>query len=182
MATYIKTLKEDNGDVTYPQTVADAVRTTKGTTVQTELNQAVTAEPIASTSALTPPVQTNMIADEAVTTGKIADGAVTIDKLEAGIIKPIWLHVVGNWGNYASFFQIVTDCPWSDINSAAKLANYLWTHGHSTDGYARIPVTGNNPTKGGASVALYAATSSTLKDSVGDYTFQNMHLMSIRLL
>ena len=47
----------------------------------TELSQYVTAEDIASTSALTPPVQTNMIADGAVTTGKIANKSVTSDKV-----------------------------------------------------------------------------------------------------
>lgn len=71
MATYIKTLKEDNGDITYPQTKAGAVLLNNGSDLETELSQYVTAEDIASTSALTPPVQTNMIADNAVTSDKI---------------------------------------------------------------------------------------------------------------
>lgn len=71
MATYIKTLKEDNGDITYPQTKAGAVLLDNGSDLETELSQYVTAEDIASTSALTPPVQTNMIADGAVTSDKI---------------------------------------------------------------------------------------------------------------
>lgn len=71
MATYIKTLKEDNGDITYPQTKAGAVLLNNGSDLETELSQYVTAEDIASTSALTPPVQTNMIADGAVTSDKI---------------------------------------------------------------------------------------------------------------
>lgn len=71
MATYIKTLKEDNGDITYPQTKAGAVLLNNGSDLETELSQYVTAEDIASTSALTPPVQTNMIADGAVTSAKI---------------------------------------------------------------------------------------------------------------
>lgn len=71
MATYIKTLKEDNGDITYPQTKAGAVLLDNGSDLETELSQYVTAEDIASTSALTPPVQTNMIADDAVTAAKI---------------------------------------------------------------------------------------------------------------
>lgn len=71
MATYIKTLKEDNGDITYPQTKAGAVLLNNGSDLETELSQYVTAEDIASTSTLTPPVQTNMIANGAVTTDKI---------------------------------------------------------------------------------------------------------------
>ena len=82
MATYIKTLKEDNGDITYPQTKAGAVLLNNGSDLETELSQYVTADDIASTSALTPPVQTNMIANGAVTTGKIANKAVTTDKID----------------------------------------------------------------------------------------------------
>lgn len=82
MATYIKTLKEDNGDITYPQTKAGAVLLNNGSDLETELSQYVTAEDIASTSALTPPVQTNMIANGAVTTAKIANKAVTSNKID----------------------------------------------------------------------------------------------------
>lgn len=71
MATYIKTLKEDNGDITYPQTKAGAILLNNGSDLETELSQYVKAEDIASTSALTPPVQTNMIANGAVTPEKI---------------------------------------------------------------------------------------------------------------
>jgi len=66
MATYIKTLKEDNGDITYPQTTADAVLNTNGSsiqggTVQAFLNNAVTAEEIAVVSEQTPMVSASMI-------------------------------------------------------------------------------------------------------------------------
>lgn len=71
MASYIKTLKEDNGDITYPQTLGSAVLLTGGADLETELGKFVTAEDIATTSALTPPVQTAMIADGAVTSAKI---------------------------------------------------------------------------------------------------------------
>lgn len=52
MATYIKTLKEDNGDITYPQTKAGAVLLTNGSDLETELSQFVTAEEIGSTAAV----------------------------------------------------------------------------------------------------------------------------------
>ena len=83
MATYIKTLKEDNGDITYPQTKAGAVLLNNGSDLETELSQYVTAEDIASTSALTPPVQTNMI----------ANGAVTSDKINWSTFRPYWKTV-----------------------------------------------------------------------------------------
>lgn len=71
MDSYVKTLKEDNGDITYPQTLASAVFTSGGSDVETELTKYVTAEDIASTSALSPVVSTSMIQDEAVTAAKI---------------------------------------------------------------------------------------------------------------
>ena len=86
MATYIKTLKEDNGDITYPQTKAGAVLLNNGSDLETELSQYVTAEDIASTSALTPPVQTNMIANGAVKSDKIASGAVTSTKIASDAV------------------------------------------------------------------------------------------------
>ena len=93
MATYIKTLKEDNGDITYPQTKAGAVLLNNGSDLETELSQYVTAEDIASTSALTPPVQTNMIADGAVTTGKIANNSVTSSKIDWATFGNKWVYM-----------------------------------------------------------------------------------------
>lgn len=108
--SYIKILKEANGDITYPQTLASAVHTNNGSDVETEMGKYVTAEEIASTSALTPPVQTNMIADGAVTTAKIADESVTAAKLVGGdtsatLANGALVEVIGttsgNSANYA---------------------------------------------------------------------------------
>ena len=101
MATYIKTLKEDNGDITYPQTKAGAVLLNNGSDLETELSQYVTAEDIASTSALTPPVQTNMIANGAVTTGKIANNSVTSSKID-------WTTFGNKWGYMTSTVSVGT--------------------------------------------------------------------------
>lgn len=49
MSTYTKTLKEDNGDITYPQTIASAVFTDDNSDVQTKLNSFVTATEATST-------------------------------------------------------------------------------------------------------------------------------------
>ena len=102
MATYIKTLKEDNGDITYPQTKAGAVLLNNGSDLETELSQYVTAEDIASTSALTPPVQTNMIANGAVTSDKInwttlpgSAGATTVSGKMSGT----------SWANIGNAFK-----------------------------------------------------------------------------
>ena len=115
MATYIKTLKEDNGDITYPQTKAGAVLLNNGSDLETELSQYVTAEDIASTSALTPPVQTNMIANGAVTTGKIANGAVTNTKVGwPSFIKTGTVKVEYQASNTSGGFVAVTfDTPFA---------------------------------------------------------------------
>ena len=61
MATNIKTLKEDNGDITYPQTIAGAVYTSQGSDAQTVLDSCVRAEEIAITTEQTPMVTSSMI-------------------------------------------------------------------------------------------------------------------------
>lgn len=48
--SYIKILKEANGDITYPQTLASAVHTNSGSDIETEMGKYVTAEEIASTA------------------------------------------------------------------------------------------------------------------------------------
>ncbi len=52
MATYIKDLKEDNGDITRPVTEAGAVLLSGGGDLETELTKYVTAENIADTSTI----------------------------------------------------------------------------------------------------------------------------------
>lgn len=82
MATYIKTLKEDNGDTVYPQTTTDAIYTTGGETLETRISKYVTAEDIAQSVASFGTVTTGMIADNAVTAAKINDGAITKSKID----------------------------------------------------------------------------------------------------
>lgn len=86
MATYIKTLKEDNGDITYPQTVGGAVLLSGGTDLESELNDKATVAAVnnkidlgdvQSTDMTANSVTTNAITDLNVTTAKLANGAVT---------------------------------------------------------------------------------------------------------
>lgn len=80
MATYIKTLKEDNGDITYPETLASAVYVTGGGDVETALSSKATTASV-SNKIDKGDVQTSDIASSAVTTAKIDDGAVTTAKI-----------------------------------------------------------------------------------------------------
>ena len=143
MATYIKTLKEDNGDITYPQTKAGAVLLNNGSDLETELSQYVTAEDIASTSALTPPVQTNMIADGAVTTGKIANKAVTSDKIDWTKLQKYYKACPQvNPFNISTAWQSVTPSGWTltfptnsgEIYKVEIATGYLcWNGGTQTE-------------------------------------------------
>lgn len=91
MATYIKTLKEDNGDITYPQTKAGAVLLNNGSDLETTLaakadtstvNQKITMGDVQSTDIAANAITTAKIANGAVTTSKLAKGAVTSDKID----------------------------------------------------------------------------------------------------
>ena len=93
MASYIKTLKEDNGDITYPQTKGSAVLLDGGSDLETVLaakadastvNQKITVGDVQSTDIVANAVTTAKIANGAVTSAKIADGAVTQDKIMGG--------------------------------------------------------------------------------------------------
>lgn len=84
MASYIKTLKEDNGDITYPQTLGSAVLLTGGADLETELAGKASAASVAGKIDIGD-VQSSDITAGAVTTAKIADGAVTAAKLDSVI-------------------------------------------------------------------------------------------------
>lgn len=86
MATYIKTLKEDNGDITYPQTVGGAVLLTGGSDLETTLaakadasdvNGKIDIGNVISSDMTANSVTTNAITNLNVTTAKLANGAVT---------------------------------------------------------------------------------------------------------
>lgn len=91
MATYIKTLKEDNGDITYPQTKGSAVLLDGGSDLETVLaakadastvNQKITVGDVQSTDIVANAVTTAKIADSNVTTAKLANSAVTSAKID----------------------------------------------------------------------------------------------------
>lgn len=105
MATYIKTLKEDNGDITYPQTKGSAVLLDGGSDLETVLaakadastvNQKITMGDVQSTDIAANAVTTAKIANSNVTTAKLANGAVTSAKID-------WSTMA--FGNYSTSEQ-----------------------------------------------------------------------------
>ena len=106
MATYIKTLKEDNGDIVYPQTSTDAVYTSGGETLETRISKYVTAEDVATSVQSFGTVTSGMIDDDAITTAKIDDDAVTTAKINDGAVTnaKIANNTITNSNvNFASF-------------------------------------------------------------------------------
>lgn len=90
MATYIKTLKEDNGDIIYPQTKGSAVLLDGGSDLETVLaakadastvNQKITVGDVQSTDIVANAVTAAKLASNSVETAKIADDAVTSAKI-----------------------------------------------------------------------------------------------------
>lgn len=71
MATYIKDLKEDNGDIVYPHTNTDAVYTSTNETLETLISKYVTSEDIAQSVASFGTVTGGMIDDNTISTAKI---------------------------------------------------------------------------------------------------------------
>ena len=135
MATYIKDLKEDNGDIVYPHTNTDAVYTSGGETLETRISKYVTAEDIASSVASFGTVTTGMLDDDAITTAKIDDGAVTTAKIDddavtnakiaAGAVKSQNI----DWASITSpeFPIVSTATSNNNINSQAWYNQYSYT-------------------------------------------------------
>ena len=89
MATYIKTLKEDNGDITYPQTKGSAVLLDGGSDLESVLATKADASTV-NQKITVGDVQSTDIVANAVTTAKIADSAVTSSKIDWTTIAPYW--------------------------------------------------------------------------------------------
>ena len=106
MASYIKTLKEDNGDITYPQTLGSAVLLTGGADLETELSNKASASAVAGKIDIGD-VQSSDITAGAVTTAKIDDEAVTLAKLDPSI------------GTY-SLTEALTPYTWLDGSAVYK--------------------------------------------------------------
>ena len=85
MATYIKDLKEDNGDIVYPHTNTDAVYTSTNETLETLISKYVTSEDIAQSVASFGTVTGGMIDDNTISTAKIIKSSF-IDVLPSWLI------------------------------------------------------------------------------------------------
>lgn len=81
MASYIKTLKEDNGDIIYPQTKGSAVLLDGGSDLESVLATKADASTV-NQKITVGDVQSTDIVANAVTTAKIANGAVTSAKID----------------------------------------------------------------------------------------------------
>lgn len=90
MASNIKVLKEANGDITYPQTLASAVIMSGGADLEstvaakadaTAVNGKISVGNVVSTDMTANSVNTTAIADGAVTTNKIGNSSVSSDKV-----------------------------------------------------------------------------------------------------
>ena len=81
MASYIKTLKEDNGDIIYPQTKGSAVLLDGGSDLESVLAAKADASTVSQKITMGD-VQSADIVANAITTAKIANGAVTSGKID----------------------------------------------------------------------------------------------------
>ena len=145
MATYIKDLKEDNGDITRPVTEAGAVLLSGGGDLETTL-AAKADQTVVNGKIDIGDVQSTDIVSNAVTTAKIANGAVTTAKIDDEAVTAA--KIVG--GNAASTLASgalveVVGTTTGDYNYAWKYADgrlvcfqqYSWS-GKSTSAYGQL--------------------------------------------
>ena len=143
MATYIKTLKEDNGDITYPQTVGSAVLLTGGGDLETTLNAKaaqtavdgkISIGDVQSTDIVANAVTTNAINGSAVTAAKLASNAVTTAKIaNANVTDAKLAHdanfssekKIGKVGNNYLYKLIFSDTAASAVNTWKALSATL---------------------------------------------------------
>lgn len=106
MAEYIKTLKEDNGDITYPVTQAGAVLLSGGGDLETALNSKASQTAVDGKIDIGDVQSTDIVAN-AVTTTKIADGNVTTAKVanEAITTAKIATSIAWTSGTYSSGYK-----------------------------------------------------------------------------
>lgn len=129
MASNIKTLKEDNGDIVYPQTLTGAVYTSSNTSLDTELAKYVTAEDIATSVASFGTVTTGMLADDAVTTAKIDDDAITTAKINNNAVTASKIDFSTlDFGNYSTT-EVDTGFTWINGDKIYKRTY----HGNTTN-------------------------------------------------
>ena len=166
MATYIKTLKEDNGDIVYPQTTTDAIYTTGGETLETRISKYVTAENIASSVASFGTVTTGMIADDAITTAKIDDDAVTTAKINDGAVTSQKI----DWTTIEDITSDIGTNPSYSISlnqtSVYRFGKIVFVQMNFAVGNTAIPagatvITGLPPAKGQVNVTGMAGNTST---------------------
>lgn len=135
MTTYIKDLKEDNGDIVYPHTNTDAVYTTTNETLETRISKYVTAEDIAQSVQSFGTVTTGMLDDDAVTTAKIDDEAVTTAKIDDGAVTTAKLATGAvtssniDWSSITSpeFPVVSTATSNNNVNSNVWYGQYQYT-------------------------------------------------------
>lgn len=175
MATYIKTLKEDNGDIVYPQTITDAIYTSGGQTLETRISQYVTAEDIASSVASFGTVTTGMLDDGAVTTAKIDDGAVTSQKIDFTTINyNATPRVIGKFGALNLYEVTVgftfssTADTWQDLSSSDTIPTMGWVLSFTGSVYHHSSLS-FIPGDASDYAFYYNETSGTIKAKHGSY-------------
>lgn len=118
MASYIKILKDERENIIYPQTLASAVVTTGGSDAQTILDGCIKAVDLTSMPSFTPPVTTNMIANNAVTPAKMSTSTYSTSE-----------QVVGTWIDGKTIYRkvitkTISGIPVSDNTFAHNVANF----------------------------------------------------------